>query len=253
MVKWTGPQREMTKMLRHSALACLSVMLAMPASAGTFTPPESCELFMTVQSRGCRVSNHFRCTADPAGDQWRADFDQEGIFFQSRINAEAEWVESLEFNPSTRQTLDPGAPDAASFSDLLDSGTDTFAFGLSKNTGERTRVTGFDRLTGRSVTIDGITLQETEFQFTETDLMGNLLRESRGNEYIHPDWRLFFSGPSQWNGGDGQFLPLDSSPLQFIFPGEPGFAATQPIFECDATLASLPQSTAPEGLIRVRD
>ncbi|MES2144523.1 MAG: hypothetical protein V4516_09185 [Pseudomonadota bacterium] len=240
-------------MMRYSAFAIVILTTAFPAFAGTFTPPEGCQAFMTVQSRGCRVSNHFKCTADAPGDQWRADFDQEGLFFQSRINAEAEWVESLEFNPSTRQTLDPGAPDAASFSNLLSSGLDTFEFGLSKDTGERTRVNGFDRLTGRSVTIDGITLQETAYEFTETDLDGNILRQSNGNEYIHPDWRLFFSGPSQWNGGDGQFLPLDGSPMQFIFPGEPGFAATQPIFECDATVASLPQSRAPEGLIHVRD
>jgi hypothetical protein len=208
---------------------------------------------MTVQSRGCRVSNHYRCSADAAGDQWRADFDQEGIFFQSRINAEAEWVESLEFNPSTTQTLDPGAADPASFSELLSAGIDTFDFGLSKDNGERTRVSGFDRLTGRNFTIDGISLQETEFKFTETDLTGNVLRESRGNEYINPDWRMFFSGPSEWNGGDGAFLPIDGSPVTFIFPGEPGFGATQPLFECDATVASFPQSHAREGLIHVRD
>jgi hypothetical protein len=240
-------------MLRYVAFALVLLTLATPAQAGTFTPPESCEVFMTVQSRGCRVSNHFKCSADALGDQWRADFDQEGLFFQSRINAEGEWIESLEFNPSTRQTLDQGAPDAASFSNLLTSGLDTFEFGLSKDTGERTRVNGFDRLTGKSVTIDGITLQETEFEYTETDLDGNLLRQSNGNEYVHPDWRLFFSGPSQWNGGDGQFLPLDGSPLRFIFPGEPGFASTQPVFECDEVVARLPQSRAPESLIHVRD
>ncbi len=240
-------------MLRLLSVATLILTTATPTFAGTFTPPEGCEVFMTVQSRGCRVSNHFKCTADTPGDQWRADFDQEGLFFQSRINAESEWVESLEFNPFARQTLDPGAPDAASFSNLLNSGLDTFEFGLSKDTSERTRVNGFDRLTGKSVTIDGITLQETEFEYTETDLDGNVLRQSNGNEYINPDWRLFFSGPSEWNGGDGQFLPLDGSPMQFIFPDEPGFAATHPIFECDEVVAGLPQSRAHESLIHVRD
>jgi hypothetical protein len=240
-------------MLRYTAYTALILACAAPAHAGTFTPPEGCELFMTVQSRSCRVSNHFRCAADNPGDQWRADFDQEGIFFQSRINSEAEWVESLEFFPDTRQTLDPGAPDAASFTNLLDSGLDTFEFGLSKYNGERTRVSGFDRLTGKSFTIDGITLQETEYEFSERDLTGTLLRQARGNEFIHPEWRMFFSGPSQWNGGDDVFLPMDGSPAEFIFPGEKGFAATQPIFDCDAVVAGLPQSRAPEGLIHVRD
>lgn len=242
--------------MRH-VLALALLLVPAPVMAGTFTPPESCELFMTVQSRGCRVSNHFKCSTDTPGDQWRADFDQEGIFFQSRINAEAEWVESLEFFPDVRQTLDPGPADAASFSDLLTSGTDTFEFGLSKDNGERTRVTGFDRLTGRSFTIDDVTLQETEFDFTEMDPAGNILRQSKGREYVHPDWRMFFSGPSEWNGGDGQFLPIDGSPVQFIFPGEPGFAASQPIFDCDAVVAGLPQSRPDrlplERLIHVRD
>ncbi|WGV15080.1 hypothetical protein [Fuscovulum ytuae] len=222
-------------------LPLLAMVLATPAAAqGTFTPPEGCTTFMTVQSKGCRVSNHFKCTADAPGDQWRTDFDQEGPFFSSRVNYEAEWVESYEIDPPVRQTLDPNPADPASFSDLLATGSDNYIFGLSDDTGERTRVRGADTLTGRVVVIDGIELQETAFNFTETDLAGNVLRRSRGNEYIHPEWRLFFSGPSQWDGGNGNFVPIDGSPLQFIFPGEPGFASTQPLFDCDAVLSSLP-------------
>ena len=222
-------------------LAALGLsLLAAPALAGSFTPPEGCTAFMTVQSKGCRVSNHYTCEADPAGDQWRADYDQEGVYFLSRIDSEAQWVESIEIDPPSRQTLDPNPADPASFSDLLATGNDSYIFGLSKDTGDRTRVRGADRLTGKQVVIDGITLQQTEFNFTETDTSGNVLRRSRGNEYIHPEWRLFFSGPSQWDGGDGTYLPIDGSPVQFIFPGEPGFASTQPLFDCDAVMSSLP-------------
>lgn len=229
--------------MRRAALprlaACIVMGSALPAMAGSFAAPEGCTTFLTVQSKGCRVSNHYTCSADAAGDQWRTDFDQEGPYFTSRIDSEAQWVESFELDPPVRQTLDPNPQDPASFSGLLATGNDSFIFGLSDDTGERTRVRGSDRLTGRQVVIDGITLQETEFNFTETDLSGNVLRRSRGNEYIHPDWRLFFSGPSQWDGGDGTYLPLDGSPIQFIFPGEPGFASTQPLFDCDAVMSSL--------------
>jgi hypothetical protein len=221
-------------------MPCLAIGLGTPAAAGTFTPPEGCTAFMTVQAKGCRVSNHYKCTADALGDQWRADFDQEGPFFLSRIDYEAQWVESFEIDPPVRQTLDPNPGDPASFSDLLATGRDDYIFGLSDDTGERTRVRGGDRLTGRQVVIDGITLQETEFNYTETDLSGQVLRRSRGNEYIHPEWRMFFAGPSEWSGGEGDFLPLDGSPVQFIFPGEPGFASTQPLFDCDAVMSSLP-------------
>jgi hypothetical protein len=220
-------------------LPCLAIGVASPAVASSFTAPEGCTTFMTVQAKGCRVSNHYKCTADAPGDQWRTDFDQEGPFFMSRIDSEAQWVESYEIDPPVKQLLEPSPADPASFSELLATGNDNYIFGLSDDTGERTTVRGGDRLTGRQVVIDGITLQETEFNFTETDLSGNVLRRSRGNEYIHPEWRLFFSGPSQWDGGDGNYLPLDGSPVQFIFPGEPGFASTQPLFDCDAVMSSL--------------
>lgn len=209
---------------------------------GVFTPPEGCTGWLTVQSRGCRVSNHYKCTADAPGDQWRADFDQEGIFFVSRIDFESQWVESYDMFPTVKQTLDAGAPDPASFTGLLARGRDSFNFSLTKDNGELSNVTGYDRLVGRNVTIDGITLQQTEFDYTETDPAGNVLRKARGTEYIHPDWRLFFAGPSEWDQ-DGTILPVDGSPRQFIFPGEPGFFSTEPIFDCDALMSRLPQFT----------
>jgi hypothetical protein len=232
--------------LRRLAPALLLALAAAPGhAAGAFTPPEGCTTQMTVQSRGCRVSNHYICQADPPGDQWRADFDQEGVYFLSRIDREAQWIESYDLHPTVRQTLDPNPADPASFSTLLATGTDTFAFDLSRDNGENTRVRGFDTLTGQTFVIDGITLQETRFEFTETDPAGTVLRRSRGSEYIHPDWRMFFSGPSEWDAGDG-FVPYDGSPVSFIFPGEPGFAATEPLFDCDAVLSALPLPKAKE-------
>lgn len=195
---------------------------------------------MTVQSKACRVSQYYRCVADPHGDQWRADFDQEGPYFLSHIDDEGQWIESFDLNPTSRQSLDPNAADPASFSELLSGGTDSFSFGLTKEDGTSTRVAGFDRLTGKTVVIDGISLSQTEFEYAEADAEGNVLRRSRGNEYIHPEWRLFFAGPSEWDPGDGTYLPMDGSPVEFIFPGEPGFLKTQPIYDCDAVMSFAP-------------
>lgn len=230
--------------MRVLILAAFAV-LPLPVFAGSFVPPDGCETYLTVQSRQCRVSNHYKCSADPAGDQWRADFDQQGPFFLSRIDSEAQWIESFDLGEMiSRQALDPNPEDPASFSELLSAQVDTFAFSQSHDDGSQTRVTGFDRLTGRSVSIDGVALAETEFEFTETDMNGTLLRQSRGREYISPEWRMFFAGPSEWNGGDGEFLPVDGSPVQFIFPGEPGFAATEPLFDCDPLMTDVGQSGA---------
>lgn len=222
-----------------SLCAALTVTLLLPVTAQsrTWTAPEGCEITMTVQAKACRVSNHYTCAGDPAGDKWRADFDQEGLFFQSRINDEAEWVESIETNPRVIQTLDPGAADPASFSELLSSGMDTFEFALSKDDGSHTRVNGFDRLTGRTLRIDGVALEETEFDFTETDDAGTVLRRARGHEYISRDKRMFFAGPGETDFGDGMWRPIDGSPVDFVFPGEPGFGSGQPIYDCDALTA----------------
>ena len=238
-------------MLRLSLILTVALPLAAQA-ASTFTPPQGCTAWMTVQARACRVSQYYKCTGDAPGDQWRADFDQDGMFFVSRIDAETQWVESYDLFPKVKQTLDPNPVDAASFTALL-GGIDTFDFTLSKDDGRHSHVTGFDKLTGTSVVIDGITLQQTEFEFEESDLEGNLLRRSRGNEYVNSEWRNFFAGPSQWDGGDGQYVPIDGSPVQFVFPGEKGFASTEPLFECDAILSSLPQSRPAAEVIRVQD
>ena len=211
-------------------------LLAVDAQAGTFTPPEGCTAFLTVQARQCRVSNYYKCSGDAPGDQWRQDFDQEGVFFKSRIDAETQWIESYDLNPTMKQTLDPGAQDPASFSDLLASGLDSFAFGLTKETGEKTKVSGFDKLTGKIVVIDGMSLKQTQFEFTETDLSGNVLRQSRGNEFVSPELRMFFSGTSEWDDGTG-YVPIDGSPVQFIAPGEPKFGSTEPIFDCDTVVS----------------
>jgi hypothetical protein len=225
-------------------LACLATP-ATPALAGTWAPPEGCEAFMTVQAKACRVSHYYKCAADAPGDQWRVDMDQEGEFFFSRIDYEAQWVES--FDP-VRQVLDPAPVDPASFSELLASGIDTWDFTLSKEDGSGSRVTGYDRLTGQTAVIDGITLQQTEVEATEYDPMGNVIRRSRGNEYLHPEWRMFFAGPGETDLGDGQWLPIDGSPVDFHFPGDEGFLSSQPIYDCDALTARAPATILPASL-----
>ena len=229
----------------RSFLFALTLLLsAPPALARVWTPPEGCEAYLTVQAKACRVSIHYTCDADQPGDKWRADFDQEGLFFQSRINDEAEWVESREVNPPVVQTLDASPKDPASFSELISSGIDTFAFSLSRTDGSNTEVAGFDRLTGKTITIDGVALEQTEFEAVETDSDGTIVGQSRGNEYVSREWRLFFAGPGETDLGDGLWRPIDGSPLQFIQPGEQGFAEAMPLFDCDALSADagLPQT-----------
>lgn len=218
------------------------LFLAAPAMAGTFTPPKGCTAHLTVQSRGCIVSQFYTCEADPKGDQWRADYDADGPFFLSKIDREAQWLESYETGAGTKEVMDPNPKDAASFSDLLATGLDTFDFALSKDNGEHSTIKGFDKLTGTSATIDGVLLKQTEYEYTQTDDKGNVLRHSRGHEFISEQWRTFFSGHSEWEAADGSWTPSENAPVAFILPGKPGFASTIPLFECDDQMSSLPFS-----------
>ncbi len=228
------------------ALALLPLLFASPAIAGGFKAPEGCQSVMTVQSRGCYVANYYSCSANPT-DLFRVDYDQEGPFYKSMVDSETQWIESIDLGDGVVQTLDPNPADPASASALLETGYDGFTFSLSKDNGEHTNVTGFDRLTGETVTIDGVTLERTEYEYTETDDEGAILRQSRGNEYILKEPRTFIAGTSEWWDGE-TWQPMDGHPVDFAFPGDKGFEATQPIFDCDAVMSGVPQ----EDLVHVR-
>jgi hypothetical protein len=221
------------------ALATGSMAEGQATDPGTFSPPLGCTGWLTVQSRGCMVENHYRCKADPPGDQWRVDFDQVGIDYVGRIDSETQWIESYSsLFPTVREALLPNPPDAVSFSTLLSSGLDTWEFGLKVDDGPQSVSSGYDRLTAKSVTIDGITLEETEFSYSKIASDGTVLEKSTGQQYINRDWRLFFFGVEKQDFGDSP-VSTDRTPVQFIFPGEKGFFSTRPVFGCDLTTSSL--------------
>lgn len=217
----------------------VAALCAGPALAGTFTPPEGCTGYLTVQMVGCSVSNHYTCTGDAPGDKWRTDFGQNGKVFESRINSEAEWMESINFNPDSRDLLQAGAADPASLSNLLATGRDTYEFTTLGDDGTSKHITGLDRLTGETVVIDGVTLKRTEYDATATLADGSPLWHAKGNEFVYEDHRIFVSGKGTWAGEDNQDLPYDSTPMLFLLPGEKGFFSTTPLFDCDATLSGL--------------
>jgi hypothetical protein len=93
---------------------------------------------------------------------------------------------------------------------------------------------GFDTLPGQSVVIDGVALERTTFKIEARFGDGSLSYSARGSEFIHRDWRMFFSGTGATDYGDGEGpLPYDFTPVEFIFPGEPGFADRVPKYDCD--------------------
>ncbi|WP_068115699.1 hypothetical protein [Tropicimonas marinistellae] len=209
------------------------------ANAGTRVQvPEGCEGFLTVQMKGCGVSHYWRCEADPDQNTWEVHYDFEGPFSVSVYNREFQWLDSRYFGDGSREHLVDEGPDPASLSTLLETGTDSYAFVIHENgpDGERDIVhQGTDRLTGREVVIDGVTLLETEFTATALDAVsGEEVYTVSGNQYVLPEERLFFLGPDTFRQGVEE-RDNDFSPVRFIRPGEPGFDAMTPQFDCEAT------------------
>ena len=221
-------------------LPAILLLSATSAHAGTFTPPEGCTPWLTVQMRSCKVSNHYTCEGDAEGDKWRVDFGANGAYFRSRIDYETQWVES--HNSDGRvEMLEPNPADPASFTELVETGLDSYDFSQLGSDGIRENVQGYDRLTGVEVTVDGVTLKQTKYDARITYDDGTLAYHAQGNEYIHPEWRIFLSGNGQVITEEGADpIPQDFSPVEFIFPGEPEFMTTNPKYDCGAMTASLP-------------
>jgi hypothetical protein len=232
------------------ALAVFTISSAVPASAQgepeLFQVPPGCTAFLTVQARGCMVSHHWTCEADPPGTQWRASLDEDSAFYLSFTDAEFRWLRSWDLRGGGSTILVEPEEDPASLSELLETGSDTMVFSTvtTSNFGTFQRdYTGFDRLTGDEITVDGRTLAVTEFSYQYPSDGGT--RRVQGNQFVHEGWRLFFGGLETVTDASGESFEYNSSPMEFAEPGEPGFLTLQPIYDCGEMFSGLPRSDQP--------
>lgn len=201
-----------------------------------FALPQGCTAFVTIQMAACTVSHAFTCADDPAGVKRRVDLDDTGVTYFGAIDAEAQWLESTHIRAARSEALAPDPADPMSFSELVETGVDNFDFiTLSDEVGP-TRYVGGDSLTGQTVVIDGVTLEQTRYSIRAIDASGAELWSSEGFEFINRDWRMFLSGVSTITVPEGSF-DADDSPVEFIFPGEPGFLSPDPKHGCGAVLS----------------
>ncbi len=225
--------------LARGLLAIAATLLPVVALAGTFSPPKGCTGYMTVQMRSCLVANYYRCDFDNPGDQHYVEFGEEGLTSFGKVDAEYQWLETWNFALEEVEFLQTPALDPASFSGLLATGADAYDFTMESESGVLIRYTGQDTLRGRTVEIDGVTLEETDFDMLETYVGVEEAWRGRGQDYIHRDWRIFLAGKGAWSSG-AESVDYDYTPVTFAFPGEDGFFTTDPQYDCGATMASAP-------------
>jgi hypothetical protein len=212
-----------------------------------FEVPEGCQAFLTVQSRSCLVSHYWTCEGDPEGTHWRATLDEEGAFYLAFTDAEFRWLKSWNLRSGGSDTLIEPEEDPASLTELFATGSDSMVFSIREETPMGTferDYTGFDRLTGETVTVDGHQLHVTEFSYQYDTPEG--MRQTEGNQFVHEDWRLFFGGIETMTYPDGETVEGNYSPMEFAQPGERGFLTMQPLYDCGDMMSVLrvPQTNA---------
>jgi hypothetical protein len=225
--------------LRGAAIAVLMLPLGGPVLAqGGFSLPAGCTAYVTVQKADCTVSHLFRCEGDPAGHQRRVDLNETGLTYMGVIDAETQWIESFHASTGDTTYLAPDAADPANLTELIETGRDELDFQTMSGMYGLTRYLGEDRLTGETVVIDGVELLRTAFEMVVYDQSGNVVWEIAGNEFIHPEWRTFLSGTRTFTTAD-DVVSEDGTPVEFIFPGEPGFLGSTPRHGCGVMISGL--------------
>ena len=224
------------------AMTCAPALPAMAQEGRElFQVPPGCTAFLTVQARGCMVSHHWTCEADPQGTHWRASLDEERPFYVSFSDAEFRWLQSWNLRGGGTSILIEPEEDPASLTELLATGSDTMVFSqrTESNFGNSQRdYTGFDRLTGDEVDVDGRSLAVTEFSYQYPVDGGT--RRVQGNQFVDEGWRLFFGGVETVTEPSGETFEYNNSPMEFAEPGEPGFLTMQPIYDCGEMFSGLP-------------
>lgn len=217
-----------------TALA-LASLLPQAAGAAPFAAPAGCETFLTVQMANCTTTVLWRCGVAPAGDVWEAAFNGDGLQSVINYDRDYQWIDANYLWDGAREKLVEPADDPISLDALLALGVDTFAFSLERSApGEarrRLRVIGADELTGEEAVIDGVRLLLTRSEYRIMNQAGEVEYHSRGTQYLSPDMRLFFLNRDTVIAG-GAETEYESPPVDFIFPGEPGFAGTTPVYGC---------------------
>ena len=222
----------------------IAILAVVPfaATAGTFTPPKGCTAYLTVQMSSCKVEQHWTCAGEPDGEHWVLTINSDGPIYLQHLDREFRWLQNFPLSSDIERALQQPEADPNSLSELLEDGRDNFDFEQTVLRGGKPyateHITGFDKLTGTKVRIDGEDLLVTEFELQIESISGGDTSRTYGNQYVSPKFRLFFQGRETEEVG-GETYHYDEKPMLFSEPGEAGFLADKPEFGCDQMMSSL--------------
>lgn len=195
--------------------------------------PEACQPVVTVQSRGCRVETMLRCGA-PEALPWRAEvYDAEGLrqvssftqdFVQLRIQLPRFGI-AFEHDPAMSSSTPPA--------EMAETGRGIERVRGFLTVGDRRLAVMFynEIVRGEPMELDGRNLMGLRFKGTRTISPPIQAEAHDYMNYYDPETGALFGGESLLPGPDGK-LSLDGRPAALAFPGDPGFDAKVPVFDC---------------------
>lgn len=213
-----------------------TLAIAAPLVAGGFAVPKGCTPFLTVQNKGCASSLLWRCDGDRDGDFTAASFGPDGLESVMRYSDSYQWLDSVYTWDKSREVFVPPATDPIDRFALLDTGIDTYDFIMRRSEPGRQydiHITGADVLQGATTVIDGYTVEilDTRLEIVAED--GTTEYKSQGTQYYSRELGQFFLGHDTVFDENGKPQEYDNTPVNIIMPGEPGFAETTPLYECN--------------------
>ncbi|MGZ9809512.1 hypothetical protein ACXN5S_03520 [Pseudoroseicyclus sp. H15] len=224
-------------MIRPALLFAGLTGLAGGAAAQDFVPPTGCTPTLTVQQRACIVVNVWQCEDDAPGEQWIAMFGPAGPFQVKKVDEEFQWLET--YYADHTEFMELPAADPGSLTELFETGRDVYDFTTTSDSGTPPeRVVGVDRLTGEEVEIDGEPLLRTTYAYDVVTSDGEISYSGEGTQFVSERHRLFFLGQS-WPRDEPEDV-LDASPVEFLYPDDPGFFSTEPKFDCGVVESAMP-------------
>lgn len=219
-----------------SGLITAMTLLAGPALAGEFTPPEGCEGWLTVQHRSCQVANYYSCAADGPDIYWRVLIWENDETFLTKTNNEFELLEHYDL-PYPIPTIQETAEDPSSISNLLETSEDRKVFTLLRPDGTRVSYNSREWLTGEEKVVDGVRLLETEYEGELSDSLGSVFVHETGKNHLNTEWRILFNGAFRISYIDGTREVYNLDPVEFILPGEFGFFSDVPKYDCGTNIS----------------
>lgn len=196
---------------------------------------EACIALMTIQKHGCVVQSIYRCSDDDMIYLRYEEYDAEGLDFisissvanEAILQGDPEGEVIVRFDPSIAKTT-PVAEVVATGKGVLAEGGEFETHGITRPTS----VEGNMVLEPQAVDLNGVLLRRI-------DLRGHLILpfpmkplKASSKIYWHAESGLSFEGESELEFLKQEDEKVPTSPAKVLFPGDGGFMAEIPEFDC---------------------